>query len=198
MSNFTSSWVQYCERRETGDSGAMTSRQERLSRDFSIPQLFFVCRGRKLCGRKCEMELLNSRNEIIQTRTTLTFDKANEKILSCTFNKRNKNSPSTKKIKNNLRFFKCSQFCGFKPSLLLRSSNFSRGKYHLLKKAPYCCRCMTINCLKQNLCFKFVDIYSVAPSVSSFIFSSFFFFACGSLFLLEAFEPDRLFRKLSH
>ena len=54
MLNFTSGWVQYRARRETNDSGAVTSIQERLSRDFSIPQLFFVCRGRKLCGRKYE------------------------------------------------------------------------------------------------------------------------------------------------
>ena len=46
MSNFTSGWVQYHTRREAGDSRDVTSIQERQSRDFSIPQLFFVCRGR--------------------------------------------------------------------------------------------------------------------------------------------------------
>ena len=40
MSNFTSGWVQYCAGRETGDSRAVTSIQERSSGDFSIPQLF--------------------------------------------------------------------------------------------------------------------------------------------------------------
>ena len=35
MSNFTSGWVQYRVRRETGDSRAVTSTQERQSRNFS-------------------------------------------------------------------------------------------------------------------------------------------------------------------
>ena len=38
--NLTSGWVQYRSRRETGDSRAVTSIQERKSRDFSTPQLF--------------------------------------------------------------------------------------------------------------------------------------------------------------
>ena len=40
MSNFTSGWVQYRARRETGDNRAVTSIRERSSRDFSISQLF--------------------------------------------------------------------------------------------------------------------------------------------------------------
>ena len=35
-----------------GNNRAMTSIQERKFCDFSIPQFFFVCRGRKLCGSK--------------------------------------------------------------------------------------------------------------------------------------------------
>ena len=35
VSNFTSGWVQYRARRETGDSRAVTSTQERQSRNFS-------------------------------------------------------------------------------------------------------------------------------------------------------------------
>ena len=41
MSNFTSSWVQYPARRETGDSRAVMSIQEHLSRILSISLLFF-------------------------------------------------------------------------------------------------------------------------------------------------------------
>ena len=41
---------------ETGSWRIVTSIQECKSRDFSIPQLFFVCRGRKLCGRKYEWD----------------------------------------------------------------------------------------------------------------------------------------------
>ena len=50
VSNFTSGWVKYHARWETGDSWAVTSIQEHLFGDFSSPQLFFVCRGKKLCG----------------------------------------------------------------------------------------------------------------------------------------------------
>ena len=34
------------------DSRAVSSIQEHYSCDFSIPQLFLICSGRKLCGRK--------------------------------------------------------------------------------------------------------------------------------------------------
>ena len=36
--NFTFGWVQYHARRDTGDNRAVTSIQERLSRNFAIPQ----------------------------------------------------------------------------------------------------------------------------------------------------------------
>ena len=38
--NFTSGWVQYPARQETGECRAATSIKKRQSRDFSIPQLF--------------------------------------------------------------------------------------------------------------------------------------------------------------
>ena len=43
LSNSTSNWVQYPARWETGDSRAVTSIQEHLSRIFSIPLLLFFC-----------------------------------------------------------------------------------------------------------------------------------------------------------
>ena len=56
MSNFTSGWVQYRARRETGDNRAMTSIKERTFRDFSIPQ-FFSCAGEENCvDRKYEYD----------------------------------------------------------------------------------------------------------------------------------------------
>ena len=64
MSNFTSGWVQYRARRETGDNRAMTRIREGKFRDFSIPQLFFVCRGRELCGSKIRMGLLSETSEV--------------------------------------------------------------------------------------------------------------------------------------
>ena len=42
VSNLTSGLVQYCVTRETGNSRSVTSIQERMSHDFSFPQLFFV------------------------------------------------------------------------------------------------------------------------------------------------------------
>ena len=44
-SNFTA-------RRVTWDGGAVTSIPERQPCDFSILQLFFMCRGRNFCGSK--------------------------------------------------------------------------------------------------------------------------------------------------
>ena len=40
VSNFTSGWVQYRARLETGDSRSVTSTQKRWSRDLSIPRSF--------------------------------------------------------------------------------------------------------------------------------------------------------------
>ena len=48
--------IQYRARRETGDSRAMTSIQDRQFRDFFVPRLFFVCTGRKLCGQNYDWE----------------------------------------------------------------------------------------------------------------------------------------------
>ena len=56
MSDFTTSCVQCGARRETGDSRAVTSMQERWSREFCIPLLFCVCREKELRGRKYEWD----------------------------------------------------------------------------------------------------------------------------------------------
>ena len=52
VSNFTSGWVQSRARRKTGNSRTVTPIQERSSGDFSIPQLFYMCKGRKLLRTK--------------------------------------------------------------------------------------------------------------------------------------------------
>ena len=51
-----SGWVQYRARRETGDSKDVTSYKNAQSCDFSFPQMFFVCKGSKRCGRKYEWD----------------------------------------------------------------------------------------------------------------------------------------------
>ena len=63
VSNFTSGWGQNRASRKTGDSRAVTSIQERPSGDFFIPQLFYMCKGRKLLWTKMSMRLLNTQNE---------------------------------------------------------------------------------------------------------------------------------------
>ena len=54
-SSFTSGWVQYCLSQETGDR-AVTRIQDHSFCSFSIPQLFYMYRGRKLCGQNYEWE----------------------------------------------------------------------------------------------------------------------------------------------
>ena len=55
----SSGLLQYRARRETRDSRAVTSIQDRQFRGFSIPYMVFVCRGRKLCQNETTEESRN-------------------------------------------------------------------------------------------------------------------------------------------
>ena len=62
--------LQYRARWETGDSIAVTSIQDRLFQGFSVPQLFFVCGGRKLFGQNCDWEWLILTTKQLRNRET--------------------------------------------------------------------------------------------------------------------------------
>ena len=71
MSNFTSSWVQNQARQETGNSRAVMSIQDILYLcSCSIPQLFSVCRGGKLCGRNYGWEYSMLKMKQLRNRET--------------------------------------------------------------------------------------------------------------------------------